>query len=549
MKNFLKIVYDILSHRRTSFYIIVLCILAKSVLISFYSYIGKDKIYSLSASYNLLHGKGWTNSFFYLDNLDREVEESFCFWPPGYGLLITPFQFLFGTDIFLGTTLFEICCFIAFILLCRAILKTQGLSNAWLNISTVLIAFSSHDFIEASLGTDLLALDFLLGFFYSAIRIWNNSDRQSTRNFGIVAGFCLFLAGFTRFIYVPVALFTILFLLIISFVKKNKPAARAFAISSVICFAGLSIAMIFQQNLCGSPFYTGVDKKGFFLEHLNYWHPAVIAAFVNLNLVPVQLGKYSTVRYSSWMQIFSWVNMVLYLFILIVASNFFYKKLKPRKGDLPVFIATGFILSAAIVGGLALLSLTHDMKYTLSGSAWSFIMEGRYHAFPVVFIQLLALSVIAKRNDLFRLKGVSSTIISLLFILLLANSLHQGYYTIKVAMKYTAMKKAAVREQDYVYFEALLRQTIKDNPEKDILVASSDKYYPLLASMHKQKGIGNPYELDRQIITVKKPAVIFTVIFEPEKERYANYVKNSGARLVKEVAGTEIFMQTIDPNP
>ena len=549
MRNFLKTAYNLLSHKRASFYIIVLCILCKSVLISFYSYTGKDKIYSLSASYNLLHGKGWTNSFFYLDNPDREVKEPFCFWPPGYGLLITPFQFFSGTHIFLGTTLFEICCFIAFILLCRAILKTQGLSTAWLNVSTVLLAFSSHDFIESSLGTDLLALDFLLGFFYAAIRIWNNSDRQSARNFAIVAGLCLFFAGFTRFIYVPVALFTILFLLILSLVKENKPAARAFAISTITCFAGLSFAMLFQQNLCGSPFYTGVDKKGFFLEHLSYWHPAVVAAFVNLNLVPVQLGKYSAVSYSSWMQVFSWVNLLLYLLILIVAFNFFYKKLRSRKGDFPVFIAAGFILSAAVVGGLAMLSLTHDVKYTLSGSAWSFIMEGRYHAFPVVFVQLLALSIIAKRNDLFRFRRFSSIIISLLFILLLGNSLHQGYYTIKVALNYTAMKKATVREQDYVYFEALLKQTIKDNPGKEILVASSDKYYPLLASMHKQKGIGNPYELDSQILTVKKPAVLFTVIFEPEKNRYTNYLKNSRAKLVKEVAGTEIFMETIDPQP
>jgi hypothetical protein len=65
--------------------------------------------------------------------------------------------------------------------------------------------------------------------------------------------------------------------------------------------------------------------------------------------------------------------------------------------------------------------------------------------------------------------------------------------------------------------------------------------------MHQQKGIGNPYELDRHVPVVTEPAVLFTVIFEPEKNRYANYLKNSGAKLVKEVAGTEIFMQTIEP--
>ena len=109
------------------------------------------------------------------------------------------------------------------------------------------------------------------------------------------------------------------------------------------------------------------------------------------------------------------------------------------------------------------------------------------------------------------------------------------------------MKKAVVREQDYVYFESLLTKTIKENPGKDILVASVDRYYPLLASMHGQKGIGNPYELDSHIPVVRKPAVLFTVIFEPDKHRYANYLKNIGARLVKEVAGTEIFIQSLDP--
>ena len=549
MKSFLKSVYDILSHKRTSFYILVLCILAKSVLISFYSYTGKDKMYSLSASYNLLHGKGWTNSLFYLDNLDNEVLEPFCYWPPGYGLMISPFQFFFGTNIFLSTTFFEICCFIVFILLCRAILKTQGLSRAWLNISTVLLSFSSHQFIETSLGTDLLALDFLLGFFYAAIRIWNSVDKSMIRNLGIVAGLCLFLAGFTRYIYVPVCMLTILVLLILSWVKQNTPATKGYVLSSVICFAGLLLAMVFQQNSCGSPFYAGTDKTGLFFRNLSYWHPTVVDAFVNLNMVPVQFQKYSSVSFSSWMQIFSWINLLLYLLVLILFYIFFYRKIDSRKNEFPVFAATGFVLSTAVVGGLALLSVTHDIIYSLSGNAWSFIWEGRYHAFPVVFIQLLALTIISKMNDLFHFRRFSSIAFSLLFVLLLLNSAHQFYYTVKVALKYKTMKKAVVREQDYVYFESLLRKTIKENPGKEILVASIDRYYPLLASMHQQKGIGNPYELDRQIPRVRKSAVLFTVIFEPDKNRYANYLKNSGARLVKEVAGTEIFIQLIDPGP
>ena len=547
MKNFIKTVHDLFSRKSSSFYILLICIAAKSLLISYYSYTGKDKMYSLSASYNLLHGKGWTNSLFYVDDLSNEVLEPFCYWPPGYGMLITPFQFLFGNNIFASTTFFEICCFVFFILLCRGILKTQGLSRGCLNISTVLLSFSSHQFIETSLGTDLLALDFLLGFFYAAILIWNSTDKRMIRTMGIVAGLCLFFAGFTRYIYVPVCMLTIVVLLILSFAKKNTPATRGYVVSSVICFTGLLLAMFFQQNSCGSPFYTGTDKTGLFFQNLGYWHPTIVAAFVNLNMVPVQFQKYSAVSYSSWMQIISWINLLLYLLTLIASYIFFYRKTGFRKNEFPVFAVTGFILSAAVIGGLALLSVTHDAIYTLSGNSWSFVWEGRYHAFPVVFVQLFVLTTISKMNELFQFRRFSSIVFSLLFILLLLNSAHQVYFTAKVALKYKTMKKAVVREQDYVYFESLLRKTIKENPGKDILVASIDRYYPLLASMHRQKGIGNPYELDRHIPIVKKPAVLFTVIFEPDKHRYANYLKNSGAKLVKKVVGTEIFIQSIDP--
>ena len=171
MRNLYQYIFTILSNKRTAFFIIPLCIAAKVDTDLFYSYVGKDKIYSLSASYNLLHGKGWTNSSYYLDDLDKEVLTPFCYWPPGYGLLMAPFQKIFGQNIFLGTTIFECLCFVVFILLCRAILKTQNLSVAWLNVSTLLVSFVSHEFIETSLGTDLPALCFVLGIF-----LWQYPD-------------------------------------------------------------------------------------------------------------------------------------------------------------------------------------------------------------------------------------------------------------------------------------------------------------------------------------------------------------------------------------
>jgi hypothetical protein len=546
MRSLYLYIYHFVSNKRSSFFIISVCIAAKALLIFFYSYTGKDKIYSLSASYNLLHGKGWTNSSYYLDDLNKEVLSPFCYWPPGYGLLITPFQKIFGQNIFLSTTIFEILCFVVFIFLCRAILKTQQLGVAWLNVSTILLSFVSYEFIETSLGTDLPALCFVLGFFYCGIRIWDSRQHGKVIKHGSIAGVCLFFAGFIRYMYVPVSLFFSVVLLAISYWKKNKTAQNGYWLAFGICSISLIAAMVFQGNACGSPFYTGIDKKGIFIDNLSYWYPSAIAAFVNINLVSVQLGKHSSISYLTWQQIFSWVNLFLYLLIVIIAGKYFYQFRKGTDPAFPAFSFIGFVLSAGIIGELALLSLTHFEKPT-SGGVWTFIVEGRYQAFPDVFLQLFFLTRLAKANRFFQFKPVSSFVISLLFALFLVNFSHQVYYTAKVALNYRSLKDEVVREQDYVFFESLLKNTIKNNPEKDILVASSDKYYPLLASMLGKKGIADGYQLNNHAPAVHKASILFTVIFSAEMDRFGNYLANDEVKLVKEIAGTKIYMQLLEP--
>jgi len=546
MRNLYQYIFTILSNKRAACFIIPLCIMAKSVLIFFYSYVGKDKIYSLSASYNLLHGKGWTNSSYYLDDLNKEVLTPFCYWPPGYGLLMTPFQKVFGQNIFLATTIFEWLCFVVFILLCRAVLKTQQLPVGWLNISTVLLTFVSHEFIETSLGTDLPALCFVVGFFYCSIRIWDSKQHKKIVRHGIIAGLCLFFAGFIRYMYVPVCLFISFLLLAVSYWNNNKEAQKGYWWAFSICVVGIIVAMVFQDSACGSPFYTGIDKKGIFWNNLSYWYPSAIAAFVNVNLVAVQLGKISSITYLAWQQLFSWLNLIIYLLIILAAARYFYRFRKGSDAGFPAFSFIGFVLSAAIIGELALLSLTHFEKPT-SGGVWTFIVEGRYQAFPVVFLQLYFFISLAKTNRLFGIKRASSFILSVLFVLYLVNFTHQVYYTVKVAANYRSMKVEVIREQDYVFFETFLEKTIQENPEKDILVASSDKYYPLLASMLGKKGIADGNKLDNYTPAVSKPTILFTVIFGAELAKYANYLQRTDIKLVKDVVGTRIYSQLLNP--
>jgi hypothetical protein len=471
----------------------------------------------------------------------------FCYWPPGYGLLMTPLQSIFKTNIFLSTTLFEIICFIAFLLLCRAILKTQGVGPAWLNIATLMLSFFSHDFIEVSLGTDLPALCFLLGFLFLIIKVWQGAATgKKIIRLGISAGLCLFFAGFIRYPYVPVGILVSFLILSAGYWKKNKLALPGLWACAITGVTGLAIAAIFQTATCGSPFYITKSETGIYFHNWLYWHPAAVSAFINPDFASVQLEKITPVSYLNWMMFFSNANLVIYFSLLVAAGIYFLKKRKSP--EVSFFYFMGFCLSFAIVAELAFLSLTNSTHFSVLGYPWTFISEGRYYAFLIVFIQLLFFSEFARMAFSFNGRSFKKTFLWFLFVFFLLESLHQVYITSKVALNYKSVKAAVSRERDYLFFEKLLTKIIKENPGKEILVASTDKYYTLLASIHGKKGLAAHNKLNDAVPAVLKPAILFTVILQPEQKNFSNYTGRKDVSLLKVINETKFYMQYLFPH-
>lgn len=526
-------------------FILGLCIVSKVVLIFFYSYIGRDKMYHLSASYNLLHGKGWTNSFYYTSQLDKEMLEPFCLWPPGYGLMVAPLEYISGDDLHLSTTILEIIFFIAFILLCRAILITQGVSRQWLNISVLLLSFYPYEFIEKSLGTDLPGVCFVLGFFYCSIRLWQPGSRRTSLLLGAAAGLCLFMAGFTRYMYVPVSLFMAIFMLLAAYWKSNKVSLHGYWVCLFICVAGLAIATIYQAAACGNPFYVGTGKNALCPENLQYWYPAALAAFLNVNIYPTLLEWFTDVQYISWKKVFGWINLVVYGALLISAARCLPFLKKTKANDFPVFEVVGFVLSAATIGELAMLSLTHTPQYSMSGKSWTYIWEGRYQAFPIVFLQLLFWSKIAKAGGLLAVKNIRSYCMTGLFALLCLNSLHEVYFTAKVMLNYQDMKRNQQREWDYVFAESYLKQTIRENPDKEVLITSPNACFPLMASIYGAKGVKDYANLSSISSLVSKPTIVLALIYPEQLDQYKAFTGRKDVKLIKVVNGTYIYRQDL----
>ncbi|PZR26207.1 MAG: hypothetical protein DI535_15315 [Citrobacter freundii] len=534
----------ILSLKYAGLLILIACVMAKSVLIRYYSYIGRDKMYHLSASYNLLHGKGWTNSVYYTNDLQREVNEQFCLWPPGYGLMVAPVEYLLNDDLHLSSDIIEILCFIAFLLLCRGILATQGMSRSWINASTILLTFFSHEFIEVSLGTDLPGLVFMLGYFYAVILLWRTEKTGAGLRLGSIAALCLFMAGFTRYMYVPVAIFVSVIMIVLAWWKGNKRSLPGYGLCLVLSAALLAGAALYQGAVCADPFYIGTDKKSLFPENLAYWHPAALAAFLNLEVYASFLSRFTGISFLSWKMIFNWSNLIVYVFIFIAGLRFLPVIKKATAKGFPVFNVLGFLLSALIIGELAVLSLTNSPKYTLNGTPWTFIIEGRYQAFAIVFLQLFFLLQCSKINwkNIGRSREV---VLTGLFILFCLNSIHQFYFSSKVVIGFQQMKSQLTREQDYDFVESYLRALRAENPVKNIFITSSDACYPFMGSVLGAKGIKDYRNAVLVHDKAAQPSTLLVVVMQPELELYRSFINSPGVQLVKEINGTYIYRQEI----
>ena len=65
--------------------------------------------------------------------------------------------------------------------------------------------------------------------------------------------------------------------------------------------------------------------------------------------------------------------------------------------------------------------------------------------------------------------------------------------------------------------------------------------------MLNRKGIADGYKLDSNIPVVNKSSILFTVIFGSELNKFAKYLARNDVKLIKEVAGTKIYMQVLNP--
>ena len=130
-----------LSNRYVSFIIIFLSIATRIINVLFVSYYGRDKMFLVLQSKNLLEGKGLAVSQYSTSNTITPVYDFTPLWPPGYPMLLAPFLKLFNYDIYWATTTLDIISCVALIFIVRKICRQIGLPVAAINIMTLIVGF------------------------------------------------------------------------------------------------------------------------------------------------------------------------------------------------------------------------------------------------------------------------------------------------------------------------------------------------------------------------------------------------------------------------
>ena len=523
-----------LSTQTATWLVLLVGLSAKTLLIFYYSFVGRDKIYHLSAVNNLLEGKGWNNTFYAVQDLNSEILQPFCHWPPGYGLLMTPL-YAIHSDVYFVTIAVEVIFFILLIWVCRRILKTLDVAMPGINIFTLLMCFFPFDFIEESLGTDLPAMVFLLASLYFLIKIFRpGSQGLQLVKSGLLCGFCLFLSGLIRYNYVVVAITLPIILILACYLTRQRQYLRAMFSVAVVSITGSIAMMVFLNTTCGEPLVMVEATRGFYPGNLVNSYPSMIASVINTRLIATTSHRFEFTDYSSMLQILSYCNLAIYAFCIFLLLRWFFTYRNVVLTPYRVFVFAGSVASIAIIATLAYLSLTNELKRSVNGNVWTYIVEGRYYAFVVVFVQLLIFSSFHLTTS-----KIVKRLLTLCIVLIGLSALHQVYFTGKTAITYREMKSNVAREMDYDWFIKEIRGF--SNGNAGVITASTDAFYPLYTSMEGHKGMIDPFILNKKLPQVKVPTVLFIIVHDNELASFDAFLKHKGVTLYNKIGETNIY--------
>ena len=545
LRQRLDIIRSWFNSKNALYICLVFAIINRSIMVTHYSqFVSHDEKAQLTSAYNLLHGHGLSTTKYYTTDTDIPKYDKSQPWPPGYSLVMAIFLPIFNNDEFLATTVFDILVGIAFILLIFKICRALKLSYALTNLFILIAGCFQYYIFLVSFPTDHISLVLLLWSLAVCIHLFRDDNRRTSSVYITFASILFALPSFFRYMYIPISiLIPVLFTLFAAFHRKKVLFNKG-----ILLILGttilLSLMIIFLKQYSDHSVHIPQTETGFFPEQLTSWYPYVPASFINIDFFSSTIRKLLNINYSTVIEILRYLNILGAFYILIICYELFFKsKSYQQRMEVVLFLFIGFIVSLSIIFILAYLILTNRPQFS-----FNYHLDGRYFAFPVIFIQFLVFILAANKN-LVSWHRFNRWIVTVLLIILSIESIHGVISNMKIIAYGDQLHNPYPTNKNLNYRPLIniFNGIHSKYPDRQLLITSPNNYYMNAASTLGYKGIYDFENIDQSDPAVTKKSLLVIIIHDEEIEPMQKYILEKRPTRLTSIFGQNFYLHPIDP--
>lgn len=398
-----------------------------------------------------------------------------------------------------------------------------------------------YDYVESSHPTDFLAMAFVLGGWVHTCNIIIKKSQVDV----LAAALLFAFASIIRYQYMPVCVLSLLWLLYIGWKQKEIIWKRSGFIISISLIAIIGAVLLYQKSLSGNYVYilSPHMTSGWYPNNLVYFHPFVIHSFINYNFWGIQLSSFSEIPHGTWMIVFRIAAIPVSILLLIKCWQWLKRRLPSSFSNTDSCWMIGGLLSAGIILLLVFLSITTSPDSYIG--KWTFVMDSRYYAFPMLFIQLFVWywAFTNKSNG-----NIFRKITTILLVVLFAIECVHGFYFIFKKLRqplttFSGILPAQAEMKSMIRF--IKEQQIKGN--RKIVVGGTDNQFGYFANWYGANGLFNLNLLKTEPIHSSQPAILLLVFEEGRDKEFGDFIKRTRASF-REKAGN-YFFYTLEIEP
>jgi hypothetical protein len=521
-----------LSTRAASCICFVLAVACKTWFLYLFMHYCSDRASLLLTTRNLLAGHGISIDQASLTDLAHRMYIHYNGWPPGYNVLLAPFLAIQPNHWMMAYLLVDLVTIIALFWYIRKLLLFIQVPVWLVNVFLLFQALLINDFMLSWEPTDFPALAALVAAVYYCLRI--TQSKQFSLFQATAAALAGLIAVSMRYQNVPVVLGVTGCLVAVAIIKKQAYKTTALTAGG-ITMAGILALWAFQAYYFNNSFFLPEADKGFYPENLQYTSYFVTSSFINVNFWATQLTLLTHIPYNSWIILTNFISAAGFAVLLWVMGSLVLRKKTGGTSPPAVFFLYGSIVTFITIGLLVWLSVTNGFVYLEPSVKWTYVMNERYFAFPILFIQVgVCWWLFVKKAD--HVSRFTKTLrVAVACVFLLAVS-HGVYYLAKnVSKPIVSMENFMIQNETMHYLVRFIQQQQKEAPDVPVVVASKRKVYCYTANLYNALAFYDPQVFNSHIPRASKPVVLLAAIHKDEVHLFAAFLKQPGVRLLQTV--------------